>query len=271
MKALSIKQPWASLIAHGIKDIENRTWRTKFRGKIYIHASGAKVKPEVLENYISDEMYLDYCRKLKALGIKKRSAEYLGEQPISVIIGEVEIVDCVINHESIWAEKTFMYEADEQVGEKPIGKPIYNWVLANAKLYDKPILNVKGKLSFWYPDNDIVECIGCSQKFDSEFMEEDDGGEKFCSECWEELSSIMIQETKECNDSDKLLEFGKVVTVCQSVYNYEFLITDGFSQNMNNTMACMQVCIKIAEGYPYVKKCITEDNKFHLILTKDKK
>lgn len=27
MKAISIKQPWASLIAHGIKDIENRTWR----------------------------------------------------------------------------------------------------------------------------------------------------------------------------------------------------------------------------------------------------
>ena len=32
MKALSIKQPWASLIAHGIKDIENRTWKTNFLG-----------------------------------------------------------------------------------------------------------------------------------------------------------------------------------------------------------------------------------------------
>ena len=28
-------------------------------------------------------------------------------------------------------------------------KPIYNWVLANPILYKKPILNVKGKLSFW--------------------------------------------------------------------------------------------------------------------------
>ena len=28
-------------------------------------------------------------------------------------------------------------------------KPIYNWVLANPVVYDKPILNVKGKLSFW--------------------------------------------------------------------------------------------------------------------------
>ena len=43
MKALSIKQPWASLIAKGIKDVENRTWKTKFRGKVYIHASSKKV------------------------------------------------------------------------------------------------------------------------------------------------------------------------------------------------------------------------------------
>lgn len=26
MKAITVKQPWASLIVHGIKDIENRTW-----------------------------------------------------------------------------------------------------------------------------------------------------------------------------------------------------------------------------------------------------
>ena len=34
MKTLTIKQPWATLIAMGIKDIENRTWPTKFRGTI---------------------------------------------------------------------------------------------------------------------------------------------------------------------------------------------------------------------------------------------
>jgi len=76
-------------------------------------------------------------------------------------------------------------------------KPIYNWVLANAKLYDKPILNVKGKLSFWFPDTDIVECIGCGNKFDSETMEEDDGGEKYCPECWEHFEPILAQEAKE--------------------------------------------------------------------------
>jgi len=36
--ALSIKQPWAWLIAHGYKPIENRSWKTHKRGEIYIHA-----------------------------------------------------------------------------------------------------------------------------------------------------------------------------------------------------------------------------------------
>jgi len=39
LPALSIWQPWAWLIANGYKDIENRTWWTKFRGPFLIHAS----------------------------------------------------------------------------------------------------------------------------------------------------------------------------------------------------------------------------------------
>ena len=39
MKAITIKQPWASLIVHGVKDIENRTWHTNFRGRVLIHSS----------------------------------------------------------------------------------------------------------------------------------------------------------------------------------------------------------------------------------------
>ncbi|AZA75951.1 ASCH domain-containing protein [Chryseobacterium indoltheticum] len=141
MKALSIKQPWASIIAYGIKDIENRTWKTNFRGRIFIHAS-AKIVEEV-----------DFTTQQTALlfenGIWHPDRGFTEELNItSAIIGEVIIVDCVINHESIWADKTFMYECDE-TGEEPIGKPIYNWVLENAILYDKPIFNVKGKLSFW--------------------------------------------------------------------------------------------------------------------------
>jgi len=39
MIALSIQQPWAWAIIHGGKDVENRTWPTKFRGRFLVHAS----------------------------------------------------------------------------------------------------------------------------------------------------------------------------------------------------------------------------------------
>jgi len=39
VKALSIKQPWASMIARGEKTIETRTWRTKYRGPLLIVSS----------------------------------------------------------------------------------------------------------------------------------------------------------------------------------------------------------------------------------------
>lgn len=39
MRALSIRQPWAHLIIHGGKRIENRSWNTKHRGPIFIHVA----------------------------------------------------------------------------------------------------------------------------------------------------------------------------------------------------------------------------------------
>ena len=46
MKALSIRQPWAWLIVHGRKDIENRSWRTKFRGRFLVHAAQGMTRRE---------------------------------------------------------------------------------------------------------------------------------------------------------------------------------------------------------------------------------
>lgn len=51
MKALSVKQPWAWLIANGHKDIENRTWNTHFRGKFLVHASKGLDK-KALDKYL---------------------------------------------------------------------------------------------------------------------------------------------------------------------------------------------------------------------------
>ena len=46
MKALSIRQPWAWLIANSFKDIENRSWNTKYRGPILIHAASGLTQHE---------------------------------------------------------------------------------------------------------------------------------------------------------------------------------------------------------------------------------
>jgi len=148
MKALSIKQPWASLIAHGIKDIENRTWRTHFRGRVYIHASAKSAgNTAYLLNKEQNNYFAFNTENYKS---------FESNLPYSAIIGEVDIIDCVINHESIWAEQTDFSQEDPQT--------IWNWVLANPVLYEKPILNVKGKLSFWEPTPNQI-CMNCEKKF----------------------------------------------------------------------------------------------------------
>lgn len=45
-KALSIRQPWAWLVVNGHKDIENRTWATRFRGPVLIHAAKGMTRQE---------------------------------------------------------------------------------------------------------------------------------------------------------------------------------------------------------------------------------
>lgn len=132
MKAISIKQPWASLIAHGIKDVENRTWKCpqKYIGqRVLIHASG---KPLKYDNFY-DSILTD--GQILALPENKRWNDF--NFLVGAIIGSVVIADCVQNHPSVWAEKG-----------------CWNWVLKNAILFDKPIEGVKGKLSFWIPKDE---------------------------------------------------------------------------------------------------------------------
>lgn len=132
MKTLSIQNPWPHLIGLGIKDIENRTWATKHRGRIYLHASGKPWKWDDVCQYLTPERSMIFLKN-------RFTPDWIRSLPTSAIIGEVDIVDCVINHPSVWADKTHQFEL----------KTIYNWVLANPLLYDQPILNVKGKLSLW--------------------------------------------------------------------------------------------------------------------------
>ena len=153
MKAITIRQPWASLIAHGIKDIENRTWKcpTKHIGtRVLIHAA---VKTSDFWDCPNYGIVHNHIREVTKYGIDYSKYNTMA------IIGSVEIVDCVINHPSIWAEKQhcmYIYPCKDLTklpncfdGCMHLSKPIYNWVLANPILFDEPIMNVKGKLGFW--------------------------------------------------------------------------------------------------------------------------
>lgn len=102
MKALAIKQPWAWLIIHGGKTIENRTWHTKFRGRFLVHASAGMTKHE----YDCVRSFLSYPG-LHELGIKLPP---FAELPRGGIIGSVELVDSLDNSDSPWymGEKGFL-------------------------------------------------------------------------------------------------------------------------------------------------------------------
>jgi len=131
-KALSIKNPWAYLIAMGIKDVENRSWKTHFRGRIYIHAS---LKPDRMmhdaDGYSKEQWNILMSKEIDTLFLYTKN-------PIkSAIIGEVDIVGCVKNHSSIWAHKN---------------PDMWHWILESPVMYQVPIFDVKGAQSFWkYP------------------------------------------------------------------------------------------------------------------------
>ena len=158
MKAISIKQPWAYLIAAGIKDIENRTWKCpeKYIGeRVLIHASASAPK-SIRELLNADQIDTVFKSDLY------NDADFAKQYSTGAIIGSVEIVDCIVNHSSIWAEKT-QYKISENnrancekietievlKDMENIVNPIYNWILANPILFPEPIHNVKGKLGFW--------------------------------------------------------------------------------------------------------------------------
>jgi hypothetical protein len=124
MKALSIRQPYAWLIANGIKDIENRDWPTKFRGRVLIHAGVTYPK----RDYADDaEDYPDMY------GIEYPPRE----QMIGGIVGVATIIDCVSKSDSKWF----------------LGA--YGFVLADAK--PLPFVPCKGKLSFFDVPREVAE------------------------------------------------------------------------------------------------------------------
>lgn len=124
MKAISIRQPWATLIMNAGKDIENRCWPTTVRGRVLIHAAKGCTRYELEDaiDFAEDACGIRYSVDLKTI-------------PRGGIIGSVEIVDCVTRSDSPWF----------------VGK--YGFVLRNPR--PMTFIPIRGQLGFFEVDLEI--------------------------------------------------------------------------------------------------------------------
>ena len=120
MKVLTIKQPWAILIIEGYKKYEFRSWKTKYRGKILIHAGLSLEKDS-----------------------NERFSEYNLNHEYGCIIGEAEITDCILVDEKFNDE---LRQSNPLVYARSNHVSTYAWKLENIKKYD--IIRLKNATSW---------------------------------------------------------------------------------------------------------------------------
>ena len=126
MKVLTIKQPWAALIMQKDKRFEFRSWQTKYRGDLLIHA-GKGIDKEAM----------------------KRLSKYIPkDMTTGKILGKVTLVDCVKMSSEF---KEMLLKENKDIYTDSSFKENYGWQLENAEVFDEPI-EAKGKLSLWEYD-----------------------------------------------------------------------------------------------------------------------
>jgi len=123
MKVLTIRQPWATLIMQRHKRFEFRSWQTKYRGDLLIHA-GKGVDKEAV----------------------KRLSKYIPKDlPTGKILGKVTLVDCV----KITPEfKQKLLKENKDIYTDSSFKENYGWKMEDVQIFDEPI-EAKGQLSLW--------------------------------------------------------------------------------------------------------------------------
>ena len=124
MKVITIKQPFASLIAAGLKEYEFRTWKTKYRGEILIHA-GKGVDKKAMKKF--EKYNLDY--------------------PAGCIIAKVDLTDWI----KIDNDARKMLKEKNPIVYSSIMKHTewdgYGFKLENVQKIEPIYIN--GKLSLW--------------------------------------------------------------------------------------------------------------------------
>lgn len=163
MKAISLWQPWASLLVLGSKTIETRSCPTHYRGPLLIHAAKRK--------NISELIYYGSCWAFHAAfhpiggsGMGKNGVG-LYDLPFGAIIGQVDLVDCRPTGSFTGDELdtlryppgvTHMSWTERVLGNFERGR--YGWVMANPKVFETPI-PFKGSQGFFEVPKEVILCL----------------------------------------------------------------------------------------------------------------
>lgn len=153
MKVISVLQPFASLIVTGAKIIETRSWATKYRGEILIHASAGK---QYTKLPVSDPL----CRHYIDL-MDQNKIDPINKLPFGAIIGKVKIIDCIKTSDiQLMKDANTPLKVNGENAPKHFGQEFafgdyttgrYGWILSDPVKFDTPI-PAKGKLGIWTTD-----------------------------------------------------------------------------------------------------------------------
>ena len=127
MKVLSLMEPWATLIKENKKTIETRSWKTSYRGELYIHASLKKINK-------NDEHIIELLKLIPNVPMAYGN-----------IICKCKLVDCIYMDEE-FLEQMKNNKCELLCGEYSLGR--YAWILEYIEVLDKSI-PAKGHLNIW--------------------------------------------------------------------------------------------------------------------------
>jgi hypothetical protein len=129
--ALTLWQPWATLIAIGVKRIETRSWQTSYRGLLAIHAGRRVQNPRELD------------ASLRRILERELGPNFFAKMPRGEIIAIAELVDCIPAEDSRLAA---ISKVEHTCGNYGPGR--FGWQLENVVRLE-PGIAAKGVRGLW--------------------------------------------------------------------------------------------------------------------------